>query len=173
MDLEHNGDDDIHQDENHDSVKRKEEYFDVPRPASDGTAHVDDNEPVVDYHLLEHDYKGGAKVIEIHQIVQSRDGCSYLIFIDSESELAVEENHSDVCILIEHQVDEEEPVQDGLREVGECLPDELNILDHPGVLQKSSVPQGEEYSEVLQLMSHLQIIRVTVYVVNRVDEIAL
>ena len=174
MDLKHNGYDDIHQNEHHDNPKWKEESFDVPWVANDDHEDVDNDEPVVDYHLLEENHQGGAEIIEIHQPVQIWSECVDLSFIDLEGELAVEENHSHVSILIENKVDEEEPGHNGLREVEDSLPDELHILDDSGVFHQSNVPQGEDYAKVLQLMSQQHVVAPEFEViVKREDEVEL
>lgn len=93
--------------------------------------------------MLEQRNYRGAKVVEIHEPVKVWHFAIQLLREYIVGYLTSEADGTQVSILVEDEVDEEEFCQDGLREVFYSLADELGISDYVEVAEQASIAENE------------------------------
>ena len=73
MDLKNDGNHDIEKDQNNYNPERDEKDVNVPQTTRQRAVHVNDDIPIIDYHLLKENDNSRAKVVKVHQIVEARN----------------------------------------------------------------------------------------------------
>ena len=103
VDLEDHCDDQVDQDQDNDDPERDEENANACYGILDGSDVANDDEPVVHDHLLEQHHYRSWEVIKVHHVVV---GCCADILKVLIAEVS-EDPYADLCILVEHQVEED------------------------------------------------------------------
>ena len=103
MDLEDHRDDQVDQDQNNDDPEWDEENTNARYGILDCSDVADDDEPVVHDHLLEQHHQRRWEVVKVHLVVVRCRADFWKVLFTLVCELP----HADLCILVEHQVEED------------------------------------------------------------------